>query len=183
MGNSLQDELLKSGLVSSNQLREARKKPKQKKRAKSKAPPPARNPRTLNEAQDKKRAQDRAKNLEDEQARERKRVRQQIHKMILDNQQNVAGAETVYNFVKGSRVKRFYVSEAQRDELAAGKLSITAAKGRHYIIAAELGAKIRALEPEYFVHVGGDEATSPDTTDKDESDPYAGYEVPDDLMW
>jgi len=54
---------------------------------------------------------------------------------------------------------------------------ITRLNGATYLIPAETGEKVRALNPDWVVIAPGDEQSS------EVDDEYADYQVPDDLTW
>jgi hypothetical protein len=89
---------------------------------------------------------------------------------------NAPKAEDAYNFVHGDSVKRLYVTDKQRQQLGAGKLSIVYLNERYYLVATEEAKKIKEMSVDTFVYQC--EQSKPD-----EDDPYAEYQVPDDLMW
>ena len=101
---------------------------------------------------------------------------------ILDTEAEKFGAEaetdTPFHFPRGERLKRLYVSEEQRRRLAAGELAIVGFRGRHHLVPRPAGERVHALRPEVFVFVAGGD----DGTDKVEEG-YEGYEVPDELRW
>jgi uncharacterized protein YaiL (DUF2058 family) len=55
-------------------------------------------------------------------------------------------------------------------------MAIVQVEDRFYLVSRETSGKIRDMAPDTFVHV-----PTPDRPDDD--DPYADYQVPDDLMW
>lgn len=116
---------------------------------------------------------------------EERAVRQQVHQLITDNHQPRGDeAQTPFHFVKGSRVKRIYVTAEQQQALSGDDLAVAAMKGRHYVIPMEIARKIRELIPQYYVSMGSEQVAAPATADNSNvDDEYAGYEVPDDLMW
>ena len=99
---------------------------------------------------------------------------------ILDAEVEKAGAETdaPFHFPRGDRLKRLYVSEDQRRRLAAGELAIVGFRGRHHLVPRPAGERVRALRPEVFVFI--------ETGDDGAQEAHAGYEgytVPDELVW
>ena len=99
---------------------------------------------------------------------------------ILDTDAEKAGAETdtPFNFPRGDRLKRLYVSEDQRRRLATGELAIVGFRGRHHLVPRRSGERVRELRPEVFVFIAaGDDAAQEGETG------YEGYAVPDELIW
>ena len=101
---------------------------------------------------------------------------------ILDTEAEpaVPESDTPFHFARGERLKRLYVSEEQRRRLAAGELAIAGFGGRHHLLPRQAGERIRELRPEVFVFIATDR-TSEDRDRAEEG--YEGYEIPDDLVW
>ena len=99
---------------------------------------------------------------------------------ILDSEAEKAGAETdtPFHFPRGERLKRLYVSEAQRRRLASGELAIVGFRGRHHLVPRPAGERVRELRPEVFVFI----APGDDGAQEAEAG-YEGYAVPDELVW
>ena len=97
--------------------------------------------------------------------------------MIKSNTLNDENAELDYQFTAGKTIKKIYVTAEQKQGLTEGRLGITFLKGRRCLIPADIAVEIQQLDPEKIVvlNTAGDK----DKTD----DPYADYEVPDDLLW
>jgi uncharacterized protein YaiL (DUF2058 family) len=177
MANSLQDQLLKAGLVSEDQARKTRQG--KRKDRKSGKPKDDGARRAAAQRRTEREERDRALNAKREVERREKELRQQIRDLVLEASLNRENAEVPYNVVHGSTVRRMYVTAEQRDALAAGTLAVATARGRHHVIPAQLAERILALLPDYFVY--RQEPSAPAAPEQD--DPYAAYQVPDDLMW
>lgn len=167
--SSIRDQLLKAGLVTEEQVKQAESKPKantKKKPLKSKqANTKARN----NKPQAKKReltdlerfyqerdVTDKAEKAEQEKqrkeaARIRKEKRAKIGALIKSNLVNDEAAEHRYNFVVGSSVKYLFVTEAQQEELARGELAIVFLGEKRCLIPTEVGKQIKDIEPSRLV--------------------------------
>jgi len=181
MANSLQDQLLKSGLVSEDQVRNTRQG--KRKQRKSGAP----RDDEVRQAAAKRRAEqaerDRALNEKREAERREKELRVQIRDLVLGASLNRDDADVPYNVLHGSTARRIHVTAEQRAGLAAGVLSVATARGRHHVIPSETAERIQALMPGYFVFRQDPSADAEPAQASDEDDPYAAFKVPDDLMW
>ncbi len=178
MASSLQEQLLKAGLVTEDQARNTRQsRRKDRKAGKSRDDAGARAAAKRRQEQAER---DRALNAKREAEREEKALRARIRDMVLEASLNADGADVPYNVLHGAKVRRIYVTAEQRDALVAGTLAVATARGRHHVIPVETAERIAALMPEYFVHRAGPDDTA-DTPPED--DPYAAYKVPDDLTW
>jgi uncharacterized protein YaiL (DUF2058 family) len=187
MKNALQEQLLKAGLATEEQLKKARKKPrrppagKTTKYAKSK---PAKK-RPEQKSSDLKKAYDaRVKQEVDEKrqreklAAQRKANRKKIRTLITSNTLNKASAETSYRFKIGQNIKNVYVTSEQQKQLLAGELAITFFDGKRCIISRKIANEILQLDPKKAIVI-----RSQEDKQVDENSEYANFEVPDDLQW
>jgi len=108
---------------------------------------------------------------------ERKRVKAEIKAIIEAEKIEQTTGESVYSYVIGKRIKQMFVSEPIQKQLVAGDLVITRLNGSTYLIPAETGERVRALNPDWVVIVPGSGSST------DDDDEYADYQVPDDLKW
>ena len=96
---------------------------------------------------------------------------------------NDRNAEAAFHFLRGSTVRRVYVTDEQRRKLAGGELAVVGFRRRHHLVPAAVADEIQALRPIVFVHraagAGEDEAAPV----APEDDPYRDFPVPDDLRW
>ncbi|HET7313406.1 DUF2058 domain-containing protein [Salinisphaera sp.] len=186
MGQSLQDQLLKAGIAKPKQANKARqdkaRKNKAARRAGKQSPTEQQNlSKEVDAAQAAKRQADRrraqAANAEREQ-RERKRRAIQI---IQENRiaiETPEADEPPYSYTVKGKIRRLPVSREQRRRLASGGLAIVRYDGATSLVDTATAERLEALIPKAISRVTetGNNAPDPD-------DPYAGYEVPDDLMW
>ncbi len=91
-------------------------------------------------------------------AARRKQTREQVATLINENQQNVDDAEIRYNFVVGENIKYLYVTEAQQQDLADGKLAITFLGGKRCLIPLDTAQQILALDPDKLIVINTPEA-------------------------
>jgi uncharacterized protein YaiL (DUF2058 family) len=157
--SSLQEQLLKAGLVDDKKLARAEQEKNRRTSGKKGAQPdPVRQP-----VQNKKAQRDRELNQKRQQEAQRKERAAQAKQLIDINKQDRSKGEQPYSFVYRGKVKKIYVTEAQRDQLVAGQLGI---------------ATCVTNEETFLVDLG-----EPAKSDPGEDDPYADYQVPDDLIW
>ncbi|ABM61942.1 DUF2058 domain-containing protein [Halorhodospira halophila] len=182
MANSLHDQLLKAGLVDEKKVKQARRatpKKNKKKKGKAAAEQPA-EPSAAERARREEAERSRALNRQRQAEAERKAVEAQIRQLIETHRQGRDGAELPYNFQHGSVIRQLLVTPDQRDRLAQGRLAIVCQEGSYELVSREGADKIAERDPARVV-VCNDPAAS--AQGPDDEDPYAGYEVPDDLMW
>lgn len=179
MGNSLQEQLLKAGLVSEQKLKETRSgKRKQTKQAGPRGPRPD---------QEAKQAAERARREKLERDRELNRKRQEeaalraaeneIRQLVHAHRVVREHADVAFNFTDGSVLKRLYVNREQHARLVAGSLAVVRQDAFYEIVPSDIADRVRDRDPALvLVHNRPEEKGEGD-------DPYADYKVPDDLMW
>ena len=206
MKGSLQDQLLGAGLIKkqkANNIQTAKKKAKKKSQAtntvlKNEAAELAEKARI--EEQQKSQAL----NEKHKQEAQQKEVQAQIRQMIKMNaiqkidKKAAADRELTYNFTDNNKIKNMLVSAENHTLISRGIIAIARiAKtvngdenkqelADYFLIPAEAARKISERDNESIVllndYASKDKANYQDNT-KDEDDPYADFEVPDDLMW
>lgn len=179
MANSLQDQLLKAGLVSQAQLNSSKKKDHRSKKRSGKKKPASDARAAADRSRREKEERDRALNAAREEKLKDQALRAQVRELVLANALPLDGADVPYNVVRNGRIRRIYVTAAQRDQLAAGKLAVVTAKGRHHLITLDVADRVHGIMPSYFVF----RTAADDGAGDEEDDAYAEYKVPDDLMW
>ena len=176
MANSFGDQLLKAGLVNRNQLNKAKKsKYKQKKQNKAEVANQA--AESARQAAANKAARDRELNLRQKEAAERRAVQAQIRQLVELNRLPRDDGEIGYNFQDGTAIKKIFVSEEIHDKLGRGLLAIARLDAGYEVIPSVVAEKIRVRDASCVVGNPGTEV------EHGEDDPYADYQVPDDLMW
>ncbi len=177
MGSSLQEQLLKAGLVDEKQVRKAQTGKPPLKRKKKGGPPPtaSESTRAAQQAAAEKAAHDRALSERQKAKAEHKALRAQIRQLIERHRIPRDSAELAYHFVEGGTVRKIHVTEAMRDQLVRDRLAIVRLDGRYDLVPPEVAEKIRARDPRCLVER--------QLTQTPEDDAYADHPVPDDLMW
>lgn len=169
---SLQEQMLKAGLVNQKKLKKAAKGSK-KSRTQAKE---AKAAVEANRAAQLERDQE-LNRKRDEEAQQKalaSQVKQLIEMNIVDRKDGEIG----YNFTDGSLVKKIYVDKQLQDQLVNGRLAIVRVGEGYELIPAVVADKI-AQRDDSVVVVNNDVAE----TEVDEDDPYADFQIPDDLMW
>lgn len=193
MGNSLRDALREAGLV--GEERKPKPKPRRSPRGKSAtARKRAIDEREIGEEAGAKPAAAPRRVLKENQRRTarfvrdatlvggsvaenaKKARRRKIQALIESERRNDDRADIAYHFVKGKRIKRIYVTEAQRDALASGGLVIAALEGHHHLLTPAAAGELAELAPQTVITSGVDEGAA-------EADAEDGPPVPDDISW
>jgi uncharacterized protein YaiL (DUF2058 family) len=184
MSNSLRDQLLKAGLVSETQVKQAEKASKkggrkarhEQKRTGQPIKAPAEE--RIEQAQSDKVARDRKLNREQEIVKAKKAARAQVSDLIKRHRLNDAHAEVRYYFQRGNHIKQLDVTPEQREGLVGERLAIVTFQGGQHLITMDVADKIAKIDPEAKIHRHEAPPSEPDA-----EDPYRDYQVPDDLMW
>ncbi len=181
MGNSLQDQLLKAGIVNKQKASkvnaEKRKKTKQSHQSKSIKTDPDK--LAVQQAQAEKIKKDKLLNQELHQQSQKKAIEAQIRQLITNNRQLQNDSETAYNFADNGIVKKIYVNEVIREQITNGKMAIAKIDSQYEVIPIVIAKKIDEQNKTYLIVMN--EPDNPENTIED--DAYADYEIPSDLMW
>ena len=180
MSHSLQDQLLKAGLVDKEKAKTIKKNKQKQSKQKLKQKKVVVDEVKLRseQAQQEKIAKDRELNrIRTEQAKQ-KEIHSQIKQLILLNLIEDENAEIAYNFTDGTVIQKIYVGSETQAQLSKGKLVIVKLDDSYKVIPAVVADKIALRDDSYLVHQASNESNEPD-----EDDPYADYKIPDDLMW
>jgi uncharacterized protein YaiL (DUF2058 family) len=179
MGNSLQDQLLKAGLVSEQKLKQTRTDKRKKSKhsgGRDQAAEESR-VRARQEATEKAR-RDRELNLLREEAARRKAEENELRQLIHAHRLARREGDLPYNFQDGSNLKRIYVTAEQKAALVAGKIALVRQDKGYEVIPSEIADKVLASRPELVLVLN-----RPGREEPAEEDEYAEYQIPDDLMW
>jgi uncharacterized protein YaiL (DUF2058 family) len=179
MVNSLQDQLLKAGLIDARKVSTANKdkKKQEKQQRKHKIETVDETKLNVQQALQEKAERDRQLNFQrDEQARA-KAIIAQIKQLIEISHLARDSAELTYNFTDGTKIKKILVTESMRNQLSNGRLAIVKFDDKYYVVPKSVAEKIKLRDASYVV------VSNVLQEADDENDPYAEYKIPDDLMW
>ncbi|WP_089727674.1 DUF2058 domain-containing protein [Candidatus Thiosymbion oneisti] len=178
MGNSLQDQLLKAGLVDEQQVKQVRSsKRKQGKQDGGKAKAEAEGRRRAQQAAAEKARRDSELNRQRQEEARRKAEANELRQLIHTNRIPRGEGDIAYSFLDGGNIKRIYVTADQRSKLAQGNLAIVRQDTGFELVSPAIAERVRARDQRLVVllNTPGD--------DGDADDGYADYKIPDDLMW
>ena len=181
MSNPFQDQLLKAGLVTKKQVQKAQqeksKKNKQQRSKKAKLVIDENKLKAQQAAQEKAK-RDRELNKKKELQAKQKATSIEINQLIENNcLARDEDCELVYNFEHNKKVRRIYVNAEMKQKIIQGKLGIARIEGRYELVPQSVAEKIQQRNEKRIVIFNEDETTA------DENDPYAEYQIPDDLEW
>ena len=179
MAKSLQDQLLEAGAVDKVRASKIKKaKHKQgKQRARGSAGPDELKI-SAQQAQEDKAARDKELSRQRQAALDEKAIAAQIRQLVEQNIIVREGGDIAYNFSDRDKVKQIHVTQEQLTGLAAGRIAVARIDGAYALIAAPVAAKIIERDPGAVVVMN-----TTTQSDMDADDPYADYQIPDDLTW
>ncbi len=182
MAGTLQDQLLKAGLVNKDKAKNiGKEKRKEAKAAKG------RGVELVNEAREaalraakEKAEKDRALNASLNEAAQRKAINAQIKQLIDNHGVDRSKGDISFNFTDGKKVKTIYINAKQQNQLSLGLLHIAKQGDQYVLIPSPIADKIAQRDAHRVINCRDSEAP-PMTVEEEEW--YKDFEVPDDLMW
>ena len=180
MANPFQDQFLKAGLTDKNKVEKARRKQRKSssEKARDRSGQPDVAQQQLQQANAQKADRDRRLNRQKQQQADEKAITAQIRQLIEMNTIEPVMDGVVFRFEEDGIIKRMEVDETTRQQLVSGRLCIARFGDACVVIPHPVAEKITQRNASYIVLANtlSDEAA-------DESDDYAEFQVPDDLMW
>lgn len=181
---SLQEQLLKAGLTTKQKARQAnsdtRKKNKQQRSGvKVEVSLQQQVKQDLEKTRLAKQEKDNALNDEKKKQLAQKELQQRILQILNSHNFKAPQGEAVYNYNFNGVVKKLYVDEVTHRALVNGRLALCGLSNITYVVTRETAEKIATLD-NTIILVKNDKT---DIDQVDEDDPYADYQIPDDLMW
>jgi len=176
---SLQDQLLKAGLIDNKKAGKIKKskyrQAQQKQKNKIETVDEAK--LAVQQVQAEKVERDRQLNQQRKAEAERKAIAAQVRQLIEMNRQPRDDGDIGYSFSDAVLIKRIYVTEAQLKQLGNGRLCIVKLDEQYEIIPTLVAHKIQLRDDSRQI------LSNKPTEIPEEDDPYADFQVPDDLMW
>lgn len=179
---SLQDQLLKAGLIDTKKAKQANKEKRKETNVARRS-----NEEVIDEVKQsaeqarlEKVERDRELNRQRDLELQQKAIAAQI-KQLIENHRQPKGAgngDVEYNFTDGKLIKKMRVSPLVLEQIVRGLLAVVKLGERYEVVPRIVADKI-AQRDEKFVVVANTKAESK----VDEDDPYKDYVIPDDLMW
>lgn len=193
MSMSLREQLLKAGLVTEKQARQAEKQQYQgsKQKVGKKAPPRELTP-AAKQAQAVKAARDQELNRRQQEKAAAKARVAQLKQLIEQHRVPRVESDDWYNFVVEGKIRRIPVDAALRERLVRGELAVVRCDGQYDLVPVSQLDRIRERDPGAVVHLverqehaapAGAPGTTDAAVDASADDPYKDFVVPDDLTW
>lgn len=179
---SLQDQLLKAGLIDAKKAKQANKEKRKETNLARRS-----NEEKVDEiklsaeqARAEKAERDRELNRQRDEELKQKAIAAQIKQLIENHRQSKGAGEgdVEYNFTDGKLIKKIRVSKAVQEQIVRGVLAVVKL-GEGYELVPRIVADKIAQRDQNAVIV----ANVKSTQQTDEDDPYKDYVIPDDLMW
>jgi len=180
MNNPFQDQLLKAGLVTKQQVQKAKKEvqKKNKKQHSKKVRDVDENKLQAQQAANEKSRQDRELNKKKEEQARKKATSIEINQLVLNNKlERKEDCEIVYNFEHNNKIQRIYVNAEIKQNIIQGKAGIARIEGRYEVVPKAIAEKIKQRNEKRIILFENEEKIV------DENDPYSDYQIPDDLTW
>ena len=181
MNNPFQEQLLKAGLVTKQQVQKAKKdkhKKNKQNRSKKNSVMPDETTLKAQQAEKEKAEHDRELNKKKEVQARKKAISAEINQLITKNHIDRSDdCDIVYNFEHKDKVKRIYINSDLKQQIIQGKLGIARIDGRYELVPKSIAEKIQQRNENRVVLFDDKEQ------EFDENDSYADYQIPDDLTW
>jgi len=176
---SLQDQFLKAGLVDKNKVKQTNQEKSKQKKVELRTGTQSVNEARLAALETQRKNAERARelNAQRDAAATQKAIVAQIAQMVQKNRQSKGKGDIPYNFTHGIKIERLYVSAEVQAHLMAGRLVIVCQGDAVELVPRVIADKIAERDASLVVRV------KKASNEVDADDPYAAYQIPDDLMW
>ena len=176
---SLQEQFLKAGLVDKKKVKQANQEKSQQKKVERRTGTQTVDEVRLAALETQRKNAERARelNAQRDAAATQKAIMAQIVQMVQQSRQSKGKGDIAYNFTHDNKIKRIYVSAAVQANLIAGRLVIVCQGENSDLVPKVIADKIAERDPSLVVRVNKTSA------EIDADDPYAAFQIPDDLMW
>jgi hypothetical protein len=183
-GLSLREQLLRAGLVSEKQVKQAEQK--QKRQAFDDTKHVGKKDREQREAArlaelQRVAAAKAAKDAELNRKREEKAAAKarwaEIRQLVEQNRIAKPESDDYYNFVLNNKIGRVAVDASLRARIISGEIGIVRCDGRYELLPADAVGRIKEREPRAVVPPPSEQPSTP------VDDAYKDFVVPDDLVW
>ena len=176
---SLQEQFLKAGLVDKNKVKLANQDKSKQKKVERRTGTHTVDEVRLAALDTQRKNAERARelNAQRDAAATQKAILAQIAQLVQKNRQNKGAGDIAYNFTHDKKIERLYVSAAVQAHLMAGRLVIVCQGGAVELVPRIIADKIAERDASLVVRV------NKASTEIDADDPYAAFQIPDDLMW
>jgi uncharacterized protein YaiL (DUF2058 family) len=179
---SLQDQLLKAGLIDAKKAKQANKEKRKETNVARRSSEEVVDEikQSAEQARLEKAERDRELNRQRDLELQQKAIAAQI-KQLIENHRQSKGAgngDVEYNFTDGKLIKKMRVSPLVLEQIVRGVLAVVKLGDGYEVVPRIVADKIAQRDAKFVV------VANTKTGNKiDEDDPYKDYVIPDDLMW
>jgi uncharacterized protein YaiL (DUF2058 family) len=186
MASSLQDQLLKAGLATKQGARTAQSEKRKKNKQKKKKGSDIRTDleKELEQSKLDKQQKDLQLNQEQKALADVKAERAKVVQMVRQHGLADFSGQLTFNFSYLNKVKKLSVDTKARDALVSGRLGICVLEDEDefFLLVDNTVRKLQTIDESVVAYLY-DRSKEEVATQEDEEDPYAEYQIPDDLMW
>ncbi len=186
MSSSLQDQLLKAGLATKQGARTAQTEKRKKNKQKKKKGADTRSELTKELEQSKldKQQKDLELNQQIKAEADAKAQKAQVIQMIKDHGLTDFKGDLTFNFTYQNKIKKLNVDGKARDALVSGRLGVCVLEGEDdfYLLVESSVRKLLTIDDTVVAYLY-DRTKEEEAAVVEEEDPYAEYQIPDDLIW
>ena len=176
---SLQEQFLKAGLVDKKKVKQVNQEKSTQKKSERRTGVQAVDEVRLAALETQRKNAERARelNAQRDAAATQKAIMAQIVQQNRQPRGKGGNGDIAYNYTFGNKIEKIHVSAEVQAHLVAGRLAIVCLGERVELVPRVIADKIAERDASLVVR-----AKKVDTA-VDADDPYAAYQVPDDLMW
>ncbi len=175
---SLQEQLLKAGIADEKKVKKIKQEQRKAKKANKGKPQVDEGKLAAQRALAEKAERDRQINRQRQAEVEKKAIYAQILQLVDINRIDRKHGDIAYQFTDGKKIKRLYVTATLQTQLVKGLIAIVKVRDSYELVPAAIADKIKQRDAAVvLLH------NEKSTEQVDEDDPYADYQIPDDLMW
>lgn len=179
---SLQDQLLKAGLIDTKKAKQANKEKRKETNVARRTSEPVVDElkQQVELTRSEKAERDRELNRQRVLELEQKAIAAQIKQLIENHRQSkeAGQGDVEYNFTDGKLIKKIRVSPKVQQQIIRGLLAVVKLGEGYELVPRIVADKITQRDEKAVVVVN-----TKLTEQQDEDDPYKDYVIPDDLMW
>lgn len=179
MSKSLQEQLMAAGLSDKKKSKAINKEKRQTQKQAKGSKQISESQQLAEQAIKDKAEKAKQHNLAIQREKDARALDAQIKQIVELNTIIAEKDDVTYNFVSESnKIKKLTIDQQRVDHLSAGKLAIIKLDEKYLMVPTAIAEKVQQRSDNYFIYIA-------DNTEAviDEDDPYADYQIPDDLMW
>jgi uncharacterized protein len=179
MGSTLQDQFLKMGLVDKKKANTIKKAHHEQRTGQGAKEETNESRIQVRQTQAEKKERSRLLNQKKNEELQERETAARIRQLIDSNRLPLEDGETLYNFTDTNKIKRLFLKKEMIERLSSGNLAIVRQAGEYQIVPAGVAEKVQKFNKNLVVVFHAPKKNISPTLE----DPYAEYQVPDDLMW